>query len=62
VLPSGLLLAAWGVKALGSEVKPIDPAAFAGVALVFAATAVGACYIPARRPTRTDPLGALRHE
>ena len=36
--------------------KPLDPVTFAVVALVIAAVAAAACYIPARRATTTDPL------
>ena len=40
----------------------LDPATFALVALVLMAVAAGACWIPARRATRLNPLAALRHE
>jgi len=43
-------------------VKPTDPATFATVALLLATVGMAACYIPARRTLRVDPMVALRHE
>jgi putative ABC transport system permease protein len=57
---------AFGVTRLISTflfgVKPTDPLTYAAVALSLAAIALLACYIPARRATRVDPLIALRYE
>ena len=76
VVREGMLLAVAGVAigiggalALGRvlqsllfEVKPSDPVTFVGVAMVLPMVALAACYVPARRAMRIEPMEALRHE
>src|SRR5262249_30317038 len=60
------LLAAFGVmrwlRGFLFEVSPTDPLTFAVIAFLLTVTALLACYLPARRATKVDPLLALRHE
>jgi putative ABC transport system permease protein len=59
---AGALALARFIEKLLFEVTPADPATFAGVSLVLTGVALLACWIPARRAVRIDPMVALRHQ
>jgi putative ABC transport system permease protein len=64
-LAVGLAGAAWLTRFLGTllfGVHPVDPVTFLGVAAVLGTVAAAACYLPARRATRADPIAALRRD
>ncbi|MGH9840153.1 MAG: ABC transporter permease, partial [Blastocatellia bacterium] len=50
------------MKSLLFNVSATDPATFAVIALLLVAAALAACYVPARRAAKMDPLVSLRHE
>ena len=69
LLGLGLIIGLAGALALsrvlGSflfEVKPVDPVIYAGVSILLAAATILACWIPARRASRIDPIVTLRAE
>jgi len=57
----GALALARVLRNLLFEVAPTDRATFVCVALLLSAVALLACYVPARRAARIDPMVALRH-
>ncbi|HEX9760415.1 MAG TPA: FtsX-like permease family protein, partial [Candidatus Acidoferrales bacterium] len=44
------------------EVSPVDPVVYGVVAAALGGVAFAACWVPARRASRVDPMVALRHE
>jgi putative ABC transport system permease protein len=57
----GALMMSRLLKSMIFEVSPIDPLTFGSVAVLLASVAFVACWFPARRATRVDPVVALRH-
>jgi putative ABC transport system permease protein len=59
---AGSLLIARALSALLFGVRPTDPVTLGATAVVLLAVAAIACFLPARRATRVDPIVALRSE
>ena len=59
---TGALAATHVIRSLLYEVGPTDPLTFVCVSLLLIGVALSACYIPARRAARIDPMVALRYE
>ncbi|HTH50079.1 MAG TPA: ABC transporter permease [Candidatus Limnocylindria bacterium] len=76
IVGEGMRLVGWGIvlglggalaltriiSSLLYQVKPTDPGTIVGVSLLLAAVGLLACWLPARRAVRTDPMVALRAE
>jgi ABC-type lipoprotein release transport system permease subunit len=58
----GAFTATRAIRSFLYNVRPIDPLTYVCVCLVLAGVALLACYIPAHRVTKIDPMEALRYE
>jgi putative ABC transport system permease protein len=59
---AGALVATPMLRSLLFELSPLDPPAMAAAAILVIGASAAACYLPAIRASRVDPLAALRHE
>jgi putative ABC transport system permease protein len=57
---AGAIVATRLLRTLLFEIRPGDPATLLTVCVLLSAVGLAACYIPARRATRIDPIVALR--
>jgi putative ABC transport system permease protein len=61
----GVFASAWATEALAGllfGVNSTDPLSFTTAGTILALIAIGACYLPARRAARLDPVAALREQ
>ena len=61
----GVLISLAATRVLTSflyGVRPNDPFTFAAVSMILTLVSLAACYLPARRATKVDPMVALKHE
>jgi putative ABC transport system permease protein len=61
----GMVASFWFTRWLSSllfEITPLDPATFSAVSALLLAVSLTACWIPARRAARVDPIRALREQ
>jgi ABC-type antimicrobial peptide transport system permease subunit len=59
---AGALALTQTIKSLLFEVSATDPLIFVSLPALLVTVALAACYVPARRSARVDPLVALRYE
>ena len=58
----GAFIVTRGIQSLLFSVSPTEPTTFAAISALLAAIAFLACYLPAHRAARVQPMEALRYE
>ncbi len=59
---AGMLVSARALRSFLFEVNAVDPVVYAGVSLLLALVTAVACWLPAQRAARVDPIITLRAE